>query len=66
MGCSCEMSCASVLRHSVVADYWDPVDCSPPGSTVHGIFQARVLESVAISYSKGYPNPEFKPWSPAL
>ena len=29
----------------------DPVDCSPPGSSVHGIFQARVLEWVAISFS---------------
>ena len=30
----------------------DPMDCSPPGSSVHGIFQARVLEWVAISFSK--------------
>ena len=29
----------------------DPMDCSPPGSSVHGIFQARVLERVAISFS---------------
>ncbi|XDA88722.1 hypothetical protein R6Z07M_018363 [Ovis aries] len=29
-----------------------PVDCSPPGSSVHGIFQARILEWVAISFSK--------------
>ena len=29
----------------------DPMDCSPPGSSVHGIFQARVLESVAIAVS---------------
>ena len=29
----------------------DPVDCSPPGSSVHGILQARVLEWVAISFS---------------
>ena len=29
----------------------DPLDCSPPGSSVHGIFQARILEWVAISYS---------------
>ena len=28
----------------------DPTDCSPPGSSVHGIFQARVLEWAAISY----------------
>ena len=29
----------------------NPMDCSPPGSSVHGIFQARVLEWVAISFS---------------
>ena len=29
----------------------DPMDCSPPGSSVHGIFQARVLEWVAIPFS---------------
>ena len=32
----------------------DPMDCSPPGSSVHGIFQARVLECVAIAFSVGY------------
>ena len=31
---------------------WDPMDCSLPGSSVHGIFQARVLEWVAISFSR--------------
>ena len=30
---------------------WDPMDCSLPGSSVHGIFQARVLEWVAIAFS---------------
>ena len=30
-----------------------PMDCSPPGSSVHGIFQARILQRVAISYSRG-------------
>jgi len=29
----------------------DPMDCSPPGSSIHGIFQARVLEWDAISFS---------------
>ena len=29
----------------------DPMDCSPPGSSIHGIFQARVLEWVAIAFS---------------
>ena len=32
---------------------FDPMDCSPPGSSVHGIFQATVLEWVAISFSRG-------------
>ena len=32
---------------------WDPMDCSSPGSSVHGILQARVLEWVAISVSRG-------------
>ena len=31
----------------------NPMDCSLPGSSVHGIFQARILEQVAISYSRG-------------
>ena len=35
----------------------DPVDCSLPGLSVHGIFQARVPEWVAISFSRGYSWP---------
>ncbi|XDA73905.1 hypothetical protein R6Z07F_004125 [Ovis aries] len=34
-------------------DFWDPMDCSPPGSSVHGILLARILEWVAISSSRG-------------
>ena len=34
-----------------------PTDCSPPGSSVSGIFQARILELVAISFSRGSPWP---------
>ena len=33
--------------------FYDPMDCSPPGSSVHGISQARILEWVAISFSRG-------------
>ena len=33
-----------------------PMDCSPPGSSVHGTFQARILEWVAISYSRDLPD----------
>ena len=32
---------------------WDPMDCSPPGSPVHGISQARILKGMAISFSRG-------------
>ena len=32
---------------------WDPMDSSPPGSYVHEIFQIRILEQVAISFSRG-------------
>ena len=45
----------SPVRESEVAQSCqtlrDPVDCSPPGSSAHGIFQARVLEWVAIAFS---------------
>ena len=37
--------------HSVVSDSSDPMDCSLPGSSVHGIFQAKVLEWHAIAFS---------------
>ena len=37
-----------------------------PVSFVHGIFQARILEWVAISFPRGLPNPEIEPRSPAL
>ena len=35
----------------------DPMDCSPPGSSVHGIFQARILQWVAILFSRGFSQP---------
>ena len=35
----------------------DPVDGDPPGSSVHGILQARMLEWVAISFSRGSSQP---------
>ena len=43
-GCLVTKSCLTLC---------DPMDCSPPGSSVHGISQARILEQVAISFSRG-------------
>ena len=42
----------------------DPMDCSPPGSTVHGILQARILEWVAFPSPGDLPNPGIEPVSP--
>ena len=40
----------------------DPVDCSPPGSSVHGILQARILEWVAVPFSRGSSQPRDRTW----
>ena len=42
------------------------MDCKPPGSSVHAILQARILEWVAIPFSRDLPDPGIKLWSPAL
>ena len=56
VGCHCLLQCMKVKSESEVAQSCptlsDPMDCSLPGSSVHGIFQARVLEWVAIAFSK--------------
>ena len=40
----------------------NPRDCKSPGSSVHGIFQARILEWVAISFSRGSSRPRDQTW----
>ena len=42
----------------------DPVDCSLPGSSFHGILQARILEWIAISFSRDLPDPGIEPGLP--
>ena len=44
----------------------DPLDCSPPGSSVHGIFQARILEPVPFPTPGDLPNSGMELVSPAL
>ena len=57
MGCHFLLQCTKVKSESEVTQSCltlsDPMDCSPPGSSVHGIFQARVLEWGAIARSLG-------------
>ena len=49
-----------------MSDSCNPMDCSLPGSYVHGILQARILEWVAISSPGDLLNPGIDPSSPAL
>jgi len=55
VGCHFLLQCMKVKSESEVAQLCltlsDPMDCSLPGSSLHGIFQARVLEWVAMSFS---------------
>ena len=59
VGCHCLLQCLKVKSESEVAQscptLGDPMDCSLPGSSTHGIFQARVLEWGAIAFSV-WPN----------
>ena len=54
VGCHFLLQCMKVKRESEVSQscltLHDPMDCSLPGSSVHGIFQARVLEWIAIAF----------------
>ena len=55
VGCHVLLQCMKVKSESEVAQLCltlsDPMDCSPPSSSIHGIFQARVLEWGAITFS---------------
>ena len=44
----------------------DPMDCSPPGSSVHGVLQAGILEWFFVPFFKDLPDLGIKPESPAL
>ena len=56
VGCHFLLQCMKVKSESEVAQscltLGDPMDCGPPGSSVHGIFQARALEWGTIAFSE--------------
>ena len=54
VGFACVLSCVWL--------FCDPFGCSLPGSSVHGIFQARILERVAMPFSRGSSLPRDRPW----
>ena len=63
VGCHFLLQCMKLKSESEVAQSCltpsDPMDCSLPGSSVHGIFQARVLEWGAITFSECHPRSSF-------
>ena len=67
VGCHFLLQCMKVKSESEVAQSCptlrNPMDCSPPGSSAHGIFQARVLEWVAIAFSSQAPLSITNSWS---
>ena len=70
VGCHFLLQCMKVKSESEVTlsclTLSDPMDCSPPGSSVHGIFQARVLEWGAMAFSAETLIRKPFPWASSL
>ena len=66
VGCHFLLQCMKMKSESEVAQpcptLSDPIDCSLPGSSVRGILQARILEWVAIPFSRGSSLPRDRTW----
>ena len=56
-------SLVSLCAHSLMSDSLKPQNCCPSGFSAQGIFQARILEWVVISYSRDSSDPGIKPTS---
>ena len=69
-GCRFLLQCMKVKSESEVAPSCptlsDPMDCSPPGSSIRGIFQARVLEWGAIAFSESWRQGRLSPCGSAV
>ena len=57
----CVCACVHALSSSVTPTLCDPMDHGLPGTSVHGVSHARILECVAFSYSKGSSRPRYWP-----
>ena len=71
--CSCQLWSVNlhILMYCVLVaqsclTLCDPMDCSLPGTSVHGILQARILEWVSFPFCRDFHDPGLKPMSPAL
>ena len=52
-----------MLSHSVTSESLRPMNCSPPGPSVHGILQARILQWAAMPSPERLPDPGMEPES---
>ena len=59
----CHGVCVDLVTQSCLTPC-DPMDCNPPCSSVHGIFQAKILKWVTISPFRDVPDPRMEPKSP--
>ena len=55
--CECGYGCVCAKLSQLCPTLCNPMNCSPPGSSVHGILQTRILGWVAISFSRGSSQP---------
>ena len=60
-----QLLCCCCLVAKLCLTLCDPKDCSPQGSSIYGILQARILECVVTSFSRGSPRPRDQTASPA-
>ena len=63
--CVCVCVCVYLVTQ-LYPTLCDPMDCSPPDFSTHGIFQVRTLEWVDITFRRDLPNPGIEHASPAL
>ena len=54
ISCSSNDTCVHAQLQQLCPTVCNPIDCSLPGSSVHGILQARILQWVAMAYSRGF------------
>ena len=58
-----QITCLVYVGSLLILTRCDPLDCSPPGSSVHGILQARILEGMPFPSPGNLPNPGIEPAS---
>ena len=64
LGCECVCVCVLVIQSCLIL--WDPLDCSPPGSSIHGFFRKEYWSGLPFPSLEDLPNPGIESRSPTL